>query len=570
MLELKKHLSEMRFEAPSSNSWWRKFFSSAFVRAAFLISIVLAVYWPALNGGCALDDEFLTKDNPVMVAPNGLYRIWCTTDMPDYWPLTYSTFWLERRVWGVNLLGLHGINIALHAISALLLWAILLKLRIPGAYLAALLFAIHPVNVESIAWISQRKNALAMVFFLLSILWYLKGEESGPSPDSTSDSPTHSLLPADRVGRKWLFNRWHWLSLVGFVLALLSKGSVAILPALLLGLAWWRGSINLRELWRLAIFFLVAAIFVGVNIWFQAHANRGAIRDVSFLQRLLGAGGVIWFYLYKALWPFNLAFVYPQWQIDPDKFVWWLPLLSAIAVTVALYWQRQRPWCRPMLFAWGFFCVALLPVMGLTDVGFMRFSLVADHYQHIAIIGVLTLVTAAICTFRQQLLRIGRNIVDVGVLAVICTLLLLTWVQCGTYCDIITLYETAIEKNPGLWMLHGNLGDALYDAGHIQEAIPELREALRLYPDSFDAHFYLAQSLAKNHQWNEAIEHYQEAIRLRPDYMQACNELALLYAALGLRQEAIATAEKALEIAKSTGNQELQRQIEDWIVALKQ
>jgi protein O-mannosyl-transferase len=312
---------------------------------------------------------------------------------------------------------------------------------------------------------------------------------------------------------------------------------------------------------------VVGAIFVGVNMWFQAHANRDVIRNADFIQRLLGAGGVVWFYLWKALWPVDLAFIYPQWQVDATDLWWWLPLIAVIAMTLVLYWQRSRPWGRALLFAWGFFCVALLPVMGFTDVGFMRFSLVADHYQHIAIIGVITVIVAAACTWREHLRGIGRSIIQITSVVIVIALSFLTWRQCGMYRDTVTLYQTALEKNPNLWMLHGNLGDALFDAGRIDEAIPELREALRMYPDSEDAHYYLARSLVQKHQWNEGVEHYEQAIRLRPDFMGANRELAELYVALGREPEAIATAQKALAVAQSTGSHDLQRQIEAWIVA---
>ena len=543
------------------------FISATTGKLALLVFLILLVYWPAVKGGYALDDEYMITQSPVISAPDGLYRIWCTTEEPDYWPLTYTTFWLEHRLWGNDPLGYHAVNVVLHIISVLLIWVILSKLSIPGAFLAALLFAIHPVNVESIAWIAQRKNALAMVFFLLSILWYLEGEDAREPSESVANRAGQLAPRGQAALAQSLFNRWYWLSLVAFVLALLSKGSVAILPAILLGVVWWRRPISKRDLVRLVPFFVVAAIFVGINIWFQAHANVGHIREATFAQRLLGAGGVIWFYLYKALWPFDLAFIYPQWHFDAANPWWWLPLFAAIATTMVLFWQRHRPWVRATLFVWGFFCVSLLPVMGLTDVGFMRFSLVADHYQHIAIIGVVTLVATAICTWREPVQGIGRDMINAGLVTVVAGLSLLTWQQCGMYRDTITLYQTALEKNPDLWMLHGNLGDALFDAGRIQEAIPELREALRLYPESDDAHFYLARSLAKNRQWNEAIEHYEQTIRIRPDFMQANRELADLYVALGRQQEAIATAEKALAYAQSVGNSTLQRQIESWISA---
>jgi tetratricopeptide (TPR) repeat protein len=176
---------------------------------------------------------------------------------------------------------------------------------------------------------------------------------------------------------------------------------------------------------------------------------------------------------------------------------------------------------------------------------------------------------AAIVSLRKRLYGINRDIINLGVTTLVTVFMVLSWQQSEMYGDPITLYQTALKKNPDLWMLHSNLGDALFDAGRIQEAIPELKEAIQMNPDTEDAHFYLARSLAKNRRWDEAIQHYEETIRLRPDFMQANRELADLYAGIGRTQEAMVTAEKALVVAHVTGNIKLQKQIEDWIATHK-
>ncbi len=174
-----------------------------------------------------------------------------------------------------------------------------------------------------------------------------------------------------------------------------SKGSVAILPLVLLLILWWqRRSFNKAELLRTAPFFLLSAVLTPVIIWFVTHGSGEAVRHASFLQRLLGAGAAIWFYLSKALLPIHLAFVYPLWNIQPADTLWWLPLIAALAVSAILFWKRNSEWGRALLFAWAFYVVALLPVLGFTDPGYARYSLVADHYQHIALIAVVTLIAA--------------------------------------------------------------------------------------------------------------------------------------------------------------------------------
>ena len=277
-------------------------------------------YRPSITGGFILDDDRLIYDNDLIKASDGLCQFWCTTKADDYWPVTNSTFWIEWRLWGMNSTGYHVTNLILHIVEALLIWIILRKLSIPGAFLAALIFAVHPVNVESVAWIAQRKNMMAMLFFLLSILWYLKDTTvptasvgMAPTCPRRIHCPLASLHPSPSILHSSL---WYWLSLAAFVLAMLSKGSVVVLPVLLLGIIWWLRPLTRLDLMRTAPFFLVAAVLAGVNVWFQTHGHGEVIRIASFSERLLGAGGVVWFYLYKALLPLDLDFVYPQWHIQ--------------------------------------------------------------------------------------------------------------------------------------------------------------------------------------------------------------------------------------------------------------
>jgi tetratricopeptide (TPR) repeat protein len=532
-----------------------------------LITIaVCAAYFPSLNGGFILDDDLLLTANPLIKAADGLYRFWLTTEAYDYWPVANTSLWIEWRLWGMNPTGYHVTNLILHIVESCLIWSILRKLSIPGAFLAALLFAVHPVNVETVAWIVQRKSLLAMLFFLLSILGYLQAETEPPTPSHLSSSAT---------------DRWYWLSLLAFVLAMLSKGSVAVLPVLLLGIVWWLRPLRKRDLLRTAPFFLVAVVLVLVNVWFQTHGTKTEFRAASFAERLLGAGAVVWFYLYKALVPVDLAFIYPQWHVHADQWPWRLPLLAAVAATCVLWWYR-RSWSRPLLFAWGYFCVALLPVMGFTDVGFMQHSLVADHYQHTALIGIIALVAAGWGTWQQRAQGPARWLPNVVAVAVGGVLALLTWQQSKLYADAVTLYQATLEKNPASWLAHNNLSPLLFQAGRPQQAIEHLeqvlrlkpdyteahqnlgavlsqvgrpREAiehlelvLRLKPDAPDAHYNLGIALAMLGQLEEAIEHYQQTLRLQPDFAEAHSNLCPLLLQVGQRQEAIEHCEQALRL----------------------
>ncbi len=558
--------------------------------AAIIAALVFVAYFPAINGRFILDDEILLTESRFIRAQDGLYQFWCTNEADDYWPLTNASFWMEWRLWEMNSAGYHVTNLILHAVESLLIWLILRKLSIPGAFLAAAIFAVHPVNVESAAWIAQRKNMMTLLFFLFSILWYLRCLESAPRP-TFGRCPVAAKQPATQHSASSLsslilhpssFIPWYCLSLSAFVLAMLGKGSAAVLPVLLLGIVWWLRPLILRDFLNIAPFFAVAAALTGVNIWFQTHGTEEITRSVDFIGRLLGAGAVVWFYIYKAFLPVDLAFIYPQWQIKDANPLWWLPLAAALALTAVLVAYRKS-WSRPMLFAWGFFCVALAPVMGFADVGFMKHSLVADHYQHIAIIGVIAL-AASFWSIWQKQKNAGKHpaaSLMVAVAAVAC-LTLLSFRQSAIYCDSIHLYTTALEKNPESWLAHNNLGYSMISEGWYQEAIDHLHRALTLNfnyarahynlgnalfkigqvkeskeefllalkfdPDYAEAHYNLGNALYREGKTIEAIEHYEHALRSKPDFASAHNNLGAALAAVGRLPEAIEHYNKALSL----------------------
>ena len=328
---------------------------------------------------------------------------------------------------------------------------------------------------------------------------------------------------------------------------MLGKGSAAVLPVLLLGIVWWLRPLERRDLARMSAFFAVAAVLAWVNVWFQSHGAEIVTRSADFSERLLGAGGVVWFYLYKAILPVDLAFVYQQWHIEVANPLWWMPLVAALAVTAVL-WRYRQAWARPLLFAWGFFCVALVPVMGFTDVGFMKYSLVADHYQHIAIIGVIALASAFWSVWRRSMRRKSRWAATLTAVAAAGSLALLACQQSANYRDAVTLYRTTLQKNPDCWMAHNNLGGTLARSGLLQEALEHYGQALRLRPDYPEAHNNLGSLLSDTGHLQEAIEHYEKAIQLKPDYADAHNNLGNAFTDLGRTREAIEQFQQALRI----------------------
>jgi tetratricopeptide (TPR) repeat protein len=515
--------------------------------AAIIALAVFFAYHPSINGGFILDDDALLTKNALIGSPDGLYQFWCTAKAEDFWPVTNSALWIEWRLWGMNSTGYHIANLILHVAEALLIWIILRKLSIPGAFWAAIIFAVHPVNVESVAWISQRKNMMAMLFFLLSILWYLKFFELahrptfGWCPLAAKQSTTHCPPPTTH------YYFWYWLSLAAFVLAMLSKGSAVVLPVLLLGIIWWLHPLIKLDMVRTAPFFLVAMVLAAINMWFQTHGSGEVLRVASFSERLLGAGGVLWFYLCKALLPVNLVFIYPQWHIETGNPLWWLPLFAALAVTAVL-WRYRASWSRPFLFAWGFFCVALGPVMGFTDVGFMKYSLVADHYQHIAIIGVIAL-TSAGCSAWRCLARGKAGWAATAVaIATAIALTCLTWRQNMLYHGEITLYQDTLEKNSNCWLAHNNLGIALVETGKPQDAFDHYRQALLLRPGYHETLYNMGNAYRITGQNQQAIDCYRQALEQKPDFIDALINLGIALVQAGRPNEAIQHYQKALEI----------------------
>ena len=474
--------------------------SHVFWGAALIVIVTVVVYGPALRGQFLLDDNKLLTENAIVQSPDGLYQFWFTTHAADYWPLTNTSFWLEWRLWGLNSTPYHITNLLLHIAAVLLIWSILRMLAIPGAFLAALLFALHPVNVESVAWISQRKNTLALVFFLISILSYLLVLQ----PRSTHDKQSTS--------------KWYWLSLFAFLLAMFSKGSVVILPLVLLLITWWQcRRIDFYDLMRTAPFFLVAIVLGIVNVWFQTHSFAESIRSVTFSQRLAAAGAVVWFYLAKAFLPINLLFVYPQWRVNTEVFLWWLPLFAAVGATALLWQKRNTNWGRPLFFAWAFFGLALVPVLGFADVGFLQFSLVADHYQHIALIAVVALWAAGIVRWRSRSSEPTQFAFVALPVAVVLLLAALVWQRASLFGDPINFYSATLQSNPQNWQLRVSLSAALNHAGRYEDAVEQCREVLRSNPNNADSHFNLAVALGKTGRIAEALQQFQHAQELRPD-----------------------------------------------------
>ena len=509
----------------------------AWLLALLLVGGTIIAYLPVWHAGLIWDDRSFVIDNPLIHRADGLYQFWFSTQPVDYYPVTSTMLWVEWRLWGANPLGYHVVNVLLHALSAVVLWRVLRGVKLPGAWLAAAIFAVHPVNVESVAWIAERKNALAMVFFLLSLLCTLRFD---PVPVASDGAPQDPGVQ----------RRWYWLSLAAFLLALLSKTVVAPMPLLLLGLAWWRrGRVERRDLWRSLPFF-AAAVGVGlISFWFQAHRAIGTdiVRTDSFWARLAGAGWAVWFYLYKAALPVGLSTIYPRWQIDGGQ--WWsyLPGLLVLAVLVTCG-RYRRSWGKGPLLGLGYFVVMLLPVLGFLDIGFMAMSLVADHWQYFAIIGPISLAAAAIAMLARSPRPERRSPAVAMGGALLLALGVLTWRQSAIYADPATFWRAAITANPDAWLAHNNLGSAIFEQGQVDEAIAHFQRALEIQPDYARAHYNLAGILREKGQLDQAAIHFQRALEIQPAYSMAHYNLGEILRQEGRLDEAIAHFRRAVEI----------------------
>ena len=505
-----------------------------------LVVMVVVTFAPALRNQYIWDDDAYVTTNLNLRTPGGLYSTWFEPfSLPQYYPLVHTTFWLEYQSWQLDPLGYHIDNMLLHAVGVLLAWRVLLRLGIPWAWLGAALFAVHPVAVESVAWITERKNVLSEALVLASVLCYLR---FAPVVESTSDSPPER--------RRWLY---YALSFVLFLGALLSKTVVASMPAVLLVVIWWRrGRIGWRDVLPLLPFIALGAGMGMVTAWLE-RIHVGAEGDEwSFTraERVLIAGRAVWFYTTKLAWPQPIVFFYPRWDIDGG--VWWQYLFpaAAIAFAIALWAVRKRIGRGPLAAALIFGGV-LVPAIGFFNVFPFRYSFVADHFQHHAMLALLALAASG-CALMDRWLAAPSGVVDAkaepatfglntaqyvwrsGLGAVLCVLAAISFRQCFTYYDVETLYTDVMNKNPTAWIAYSNLGAHLLREKRADEAITLLRNGLAIAPKSPLTHLNYGRAIFNKGlregfepgQLDEIIEHFQDAIRLEPRLLQARVSLA--------------------------------------------
>jgi len=535
-------------------------------QGGLIVLLVFLAYLPALHGGFVWDDDSWTTNlSPLFQDTSGLRLIWFQpTVLQQYYPLSGTTFWLDYQLWRFWTTPYHVENVLLHSLAALLFWRLLLRLQVPGAWLASALFALHPVMVESVAWITERKNVLSLVFYLGALLAYLRYAQGGTSGEwrVASDPPLQSFrLRTASTGQAGTAGGGHappvtrhpslfyGLAFVLFLGALLAKTTTFSLPAAILLIGWWqRGQIR----WRADVlptlpFFALSIGLCAVTAWLEKYhlGAQGSDFALTFPQRCLIAGRAFWFYLGNLFWPANLCFVYPRWQPNPGVWWQWLYPVTAIGTLWVLWLARGRIGRGPVT-ALFFYVGTLFPVLGFMNAFFMRYSFVCDHWVYLSSLGLMTLVAALVVRTAEGL-RTPAVVYGFAVI-VLPVLLLLTWQQAGMYTDMETLWHDTLAKNPACWMAHNNLGAALTAKGQFDEAIENLRQAVQINPNYYEAQNNLGAALAAKGRFDEAIENFRKAIQINPNYPAALDNLGVALTSKGQFDEAIENYRKAIQI----------------------
>ena len=528
--------------------------------AALIPLLALAAMAPGVrNGFVHWDDTAYITDNPLLVRPDGLSRIWFTRETPQYYPLTFSSYWLEYQAWGPWPTGYFVTNLLLHAVNSLLVFLVARALGAgrAAAWIVGALFAIHPIQVASVAWLVERKNVLCGLFFFLTILLYWRGCR----PDNRRE--------------------YYWASLLAFACALLSKTAAVTLPVSLL-LA--ERLILTRRGWdpvrRILPMLLLA---FGLGLVTIKHEWATVPEAAAMAPQPLAVGAAPWFYLGKVFWPTTLLALYPRWQVSPADFIWWLPA-AALILTIVVVWAGRRWLGSVPTWGLGHFLITLIPALGLVPFGYLRAAPVGDHLVYLALPGLLLAVVYVIARFLQRWPASGTRtaIISAAVAALLLILGIKTWQQVqiwhdgerlwshtlahnpssplaynnlgvtlaaeGRLEDALTCYQSAVRLHPTYWMARTNVGTALRDLGRLDEAVNEFRSMVDAAPGSAAAHFNLAGTLVLQGRRAEGFAEYAEAVRLAPTFAEAYTNWGVALVEAGSGAEAVERLKSALDL----------------------
>jgi len=500
------------------------------ILAALLVGMVVAAYGPALSAGFIWDDDDYVTENPLLHAPDGFERIWLSMDAPSqYFPLVYTAFRIEYGFWGLDPFGYHLINVLFHAANALLLWLLLRRLEIAGAWFAAAVFALHPVHVESVAWVAERKNVMSLFFSLASLLAWLRFVE-----------------PRGSSGR-----RFYLASLVCYALALSSKVTACTLPAAQLLLLWLRGhSIDRRRIAQV-VPFVVLGVAMGLVITYWERYHIGTVGErftIAPIESFLVATRATWFYLGKLLWPTQLAFSYPKFAIDPSDPLQYIWALAGAILLVALWSWRHAIGKAPLVAA-IFFVATLSPLLGFIPLFTFWYTYVADHYQYMASIGPIALLSAGATQLLRNHTSLGKVSLGSAAALALAVLGFLVWNQSRVYESEETLWRDTIAKNPTSWMAQTNLGRYMLREERFEEAVEAYGRVFAIKPDAYRAHVGRAGAFVKLGRERDAEADFKAALKLKPDLYTAHQALARLSWKRGARAIAIGHYAEMIAIA---------------------
>lgn len=487
--------------------------------------MTLLAYMPVLGNGYIWDDDFYVTHNPTLSSVSGLCDIWLKPSAtPQYYPMVHSTYWLEYHLWGLHPLGYHVVNVLLHIGCALLLWRLLIKLKMPSiwAWVAAAIFALHPVQVESVAWVTERKNVLSCLFYLLSANCYLRFMQTG----------------------SWRYWGVAWFV---FVLALLSKSVVLTLPAAMLVIGWQQtGKLRFKRDILPTLPFFAIGIAMGLTTAWLEKTHVGATGhewNHDALQRVVLAGRVVSFYATKLVLPMNLSFVYPRWVVDAT--VWWqwlfpIGVLSVLLLSVVYGIRTGRRFVAACLLC---FTGTLLPALGFFDVFPFRYSFVADHFQCHASMGFCVLLAVMLCHVFRKIRWV------IALLLIVC--IGLTMKQTLNYADAETLWRATIATNPDAWLARNNLALILRERGEIDAVRDLMEQAITRAPDAIEPRLNMGQLMMELGKPAEAIEHYNVVLKHIPDDRRALLDKAVALEQLGRKLEAVPCFEQVIKVYES-------------------
>lgn len=519
------HKKESRRERILRFAW----LSSPQASVISLLALAFLAHWRVLGTGFVWDDH-LVYENPYVRSLSGVWKIWTNLAVqPEsdvrYWPLFYSTFWFDHILSGISPFFCHAINLLIHLANVVLVWHVLKRLSVSGAWLAAAVFAVHPVHSESVAWVIERKGLLSMLFFLLAFSAHLRFTET-------------------RNRRVYVW------AVFMLALSLLSKPVAVVFPVIVLLWMYWKSVPFMKRNLSFTVPYFVLSALSGLLNVLSSRLYDPVDFGLTVADRFLIVGRAFWFYVGKLIMPHSMAMIYERWSVDSGNLLQWLFPICAMLLFVLLWRMRSRIGKEPFV-AFSMFFVILSPVLGFMDYSHMAYSFVANRYQYLASIPLIALVCATVIRWanRKGVLSHPGFVTAVGVVLV--ALSLLSWRQDATFESMETLFRHNIKVNPNAPAAQDSLGLSLLQRGQSAQAEKHFRKALELQPEMVEALLNLGLSLAHQNRVEQAIEYYEKALAIRPDYAPALTNLGNAYARLKRYEESAQWFERLVALGKA-------------------